>query len=49
MLVVVAVAVLAVAGTVVQTVRIGHSGAKATWSETGQATPTGGEGGGGGD
>ncbi len=45
MLVVVGVAVLAVAGTVVQTVRIGHSGATATWSETGQVTPTGGEGG----
>jgi hypothetical protein len=49
LMLVVVVAVLAVAGTVVQTVRIGHSGGKATWSETGQVTPTGGEGGGDGD
>jgi hypothetical protein len=36
----VAVAVIAVAaGTLVQTVRVGHSGAPATWSSPGAATP----------
>ncbi len=34
-----AAAIAVAAGTLVQTVRIGHSGAQATWSSPGAATP----------
>lgn len=34
------VAIAVAAGTLVQTVRIGHSGAQATWSNTGPSTPS---------
>ena len=42
---VIVLSVLAVVATTVQVVRIGHSGAQATWSKVGATTPTGGEGG----
>jgi uncharacterized membrane protein len=42
---VIVLSVLAVVATTVQVVRIGHSGAEATWSKVGATTPTGGEGG----
>ncbi|MFL6175966.1 MAG: DUF2231 domain-containing protein [Ornithinibacter sp.] len=42
---VIVLSVLAVLATTVQVVRIGHSGAEASWSKVGATTPTGGEGG----
>ncbi len=41
---VIVLSVLAVVATTVQVVRIGHSGAEASWSKVGATTPTGGEG-----
>jgi len=42
---VIVLSVLSVVATTVQVVRIGHSGATATWSKVGATTPKGGEGG----
>ena len=46
---VIVLSVIAVVATTVQVVRIGHSGASASWSDVGATTPAGGDDGGGDD